>query len=127
MCNGNRTDRDESFGGVSPPLFLSFYFRFATQTTLFMEEVKQQLLFPQIRSYLKLYTTIGLEKIARFNNLSEEDFSAKLISMKHKLTQVKEPTEKGRGGQARGVLPRLLTVCHSRRWVAAVGARGRKG
>lgn len=53
-----------------------------------MDEVKQQLLFPQIRSYLKLYTTIGLDKIARFNNLSEEEFSAQLVSMKHKLTQV---------------------------------------
>lgn len=53
-----------------------------------MEEVKQQILFPQIRSYLKLYTTIGLEKIARFNDLDEEQFSAQLVSMKHKLTQV---------------------------------------
>ena len=59
-----------------------------TQTQLFMEEVKQQILFPQIRSYLKLYTTIGLEKIARFNDLDEEQFSAQLVSMKHKLTQV---------------------------------------
>ncbi|CAN0601297.1 unnamed protein product, partial [Ectocarpus sp. 12 AP-2014] len=55
------------------------------QTQLFMEEVKQQILFPQIRSYLKLYTTIGLEKIARFNDLDEEQFSAQLVSMKHKL------------------------------------------
>lgn len=54
-----------------------------------MEEVKQQILFPQIRSYLKLYTTIGLEKIARFNDLDEEQFSAQLVSMKHKLTQVR--------------------------------------
>lgn len=54
-----------------------------------MEEVKQQILFPQIRSYLKLYTTIGLDKIARFNNLDEEQFSAQLVSMKHKLTQVR--------------------------------------
>ncbi|CAN0570764.1 unnamed protein product, partial [Ectocarpus sp. 12 AP-2014] len=58
------------------------------QTQLFMEEVKQQILFPQIRSYLKLYTTIGLEKIARFNDLDEEQFSAQLVSMKHKLTQM---------------------------------------
>lgn len=54
-----------------------------------MEEVRQQLLFPQIRSYLKLYTTIGLDKIARFNDLTDEEFSAQLISMKHKLTQVR--------------------------------------
>lgn len=53
-----------------------------------MDEVKQQILFPQIRSYLKLYTTIGLEKISRFNDLDEEQFSAQLVSMKHKLTQV---------------------------------------
>lgn len=53
-----------------------------------MEEVRQQLLFPQIRSYLKLYTTIGLDKIARFNDMDEEQFSAQLVAMKHKLTQV---------------------------------------
>lgn len=71
-----------------PVLFIVMWFYWARQTQLFMEEVRQQLLFPQIRSYLKLYTTIGLDKIARFNDMDEEQFSAQLVAMKHKLTQV---------------------------------------
>ncbi|CAM9177581.1 unnamed protein product [Chrysoparadoxa australica] len=57
------------------------------QLKVFCEDVRLQLLFPQVRSYLQLYTTISMEKMSRFNNMSEEQFGACLTSMKHILTQ----------------------------------------
>ncbi|CAM9808200.1 unnamed protein product [Ectocarpus sp. 4 AP-2014] len=90
MAKGDDQAFRDLFSWASPKFVSSVGSRefYDMQTQLFMEEVKQQILFPQIRSYLKLYTTIGLEKIARFNDLDEEQFSAQLVSMKHKLTQM---------------------------------------
>eukprot|EP00903_Cladosiphon_okamuranus_P012323 g11554.t2 len=90
MAAGDEQAFRDLFSWASPKFVCSVGSRefYDLQTQLFMEEVKQQILFPQIRSYLKLYTTIGLEKIARFNDLNEEQFSAQLVSMKHKLTQM---------------------------------------
>ncbi|CAN0411130.1 unnamed protein product [Discosporangium mesarthrocarpum] len=90
MGAGEEAAFRDLFVWAAPKFVSSFNSRefLEMQISLFTEEVRQQILFPQIRSYLKLYTTIGLEKIARFNAMSEEDFSAQLVSMKHKLTQV---------------------------------------
>ncbi len=54
------------------------------QTRLFMEEVKQQLLLPEIRSYLKLYTTIEIEKLATLMDVEESTFRSYLQALKHK-------------------------------------------
>ncbi|CAM9792255.1 unnamed protein product [Choristocarpus tenellus] len=90
MGGGEESAFRDLFIWAAPKFVSSFNSRdfLEMQISLFCEEVRQQLLFPQIQSYLKLYTTIGLDKIARFNGIPEDDFSAQLVSMKHKLTQV---------------------------------------
>jgi RNA polymerase I-associated factor PAF67 len=40
----------------------------------------------QVRSYLKLYTTISVEKIARFNGMDTATFLATIVSMKYKVS-----------------------------------------
>eukprot|EP01116_Phalansterium_solitarium_P004945 TRINITY_DN16187_c0_g1_i1.p1 TRINITY_DN16187_c0_g1~~TRINITY_DN16187_c0_g1_i1.p1 ORF type:complete len:532 (-),score=91.29 TRINITY_DN16187_c0_g1_i1:120-1715(-) len=55
------------------------------QTKLFLQEVQQQAQIPTIRSYLKLYTTIGTEKLAEFlDEKDEKAFRALLLCFKHK-------------------------------------------
>lgn len=71
------------------------------QTQVFMDEVKQQLELPTIRSYLKLYTTLPLQKLASFmdkndrSNGSERDndravskLMTQLLCFKHKMNNV---------------------------------------
>jgi len=54
------------------------------QTKLFLSEVKQQSLLPTIRSYLKLYTTIGTQKLADFLETDQKTFRTQLLCYKHK-------------------------------------------
>lgn len=54
------------------------------QARLFMEEVKQQLILPEIRSFLKLYTTIEIEKLATLMDVEESTFRSYLHALKHK-------------------------------------------
>lgn len=54
------------------------------QTRLFMDEVKSQLLLPEIRSYLKLYTTIEIEKLAALMDVEEETCRSHLHALKHR-------------------------------------------
>ena len=54
------------------------------QLRLFMSEVHQQLLLPTIRSYLKLYTTIGIPKLAALAEADEPTFREHLQCLKHK-------------------------------------------
>ena len=53
-----------------------------------MEEVQQQLMLPTIRSYLKLYTTMPLDKMAGFMEMSVEEFRNHLLAFKHKMKNV---------------------------------------
>jgi translation initiation factor 3 subunit L len=55
------------------------------QIRLFNDEVLQQQKLSKIRSYLKLYTSIGLDKLARFNDESVAAFRAQLVGIKAKL------------------------------------------
>jgi len=55
------------------------------QLKVFMEEVQQQLMLPTIRSYLKLYTTMSLEKLAGFMDMPPEEFRNHLLAFKHKM------------------------------------------
>ena len=57
------------------------------QLGVFMTEVKQQLPLPTIKSYLKLYRSIGVDKLARFNDVDDATLRAQLLSLKHKTTQ----------------------------------------
>lgn len=69
------------------------------QTHVFMEEVVQQKMLPTIRSYLKLYTTLPLSKLATFmistqqnNEIDLNDEIAKLtiylLCFKHKMKNI---------------------------------------
>merc|ERR1712107_732777 len=58
------------------------------QLKVFMEEVQQQLMLPTIRSYLKLYTTMPLDKMAGFMEMPVEEFRNHLLAFKHKMKNV---------------------------------------
>jgi len=58
------------------------------QLKVFMEEVQQQLMLPTIRSYLKLYTTMPLDKMAGFMDMPSEEFRNHLLAFKHKMKNV---------------------------------------
>lgn len=55
---------------------------------VFMEEVQQQLTLPTIRSYLRLYTTMPVSKMAAFLEMPETEFRTHLLCFKHKMKNV---------------------------------------
>jgi len=61
---------------------------FLQQCKVFMDEVAQQSLVPTIRSYLKLYTTLPLSKLATFMDINEEELKTHLMCFKHKMKNV---------------------------------------
>jgi len=54
------------------------------QLKLFLNEIRQQALLPTIRSYLKLYTTIEMAKLATFLDMTEDSLRTYLLCYKHK-------------------------------------------
>uniref|UniRef100_A0A0D6QWN7 Eukaryotic translation initiation factor 3 subunit L n=1 Tax=Araucaria cunninghamii TaxID=56994 RepID=A0A0D6QWN7_ARACU len=54
------------------------------QLKLFLSEVRQQQLLSGLRSYLKLYTSITIEKLASFMDVDESTLRATLMTYKHK-------------------------------------------
>ncbi|KAK9477365.1 RNA polymerase I-associated factor PAF67-domain-containing protein [Lipomyces japonicus] len=56
---------------------------------VFMLDVKNTILTPTLRSYLKLYTTMSLEKLATFLEIDPEELRSALIVYKQKSRQVK--------------------------------------
>lgn len=54
------------------------------QQRLFMNEVRQQLVVPNLRSFLRLYTTISISKLAEFLDLDESSLRRQLLCYKHK-------------------------------------------
>ena len=52
------------------------------QIKLFMNMVSARAAMPKMRSYLKLYKTIGLDKLAKFNDSDPDQLRAQLIAMK---------------------------------------------
>lgn len=65
------------------------------QTQVFMDEVTQQRMLPIIRSYLKLYTTLPLSKLATFvaqntkgNQMDVQKLIINLLCFKHKMKNV---------------------------------------
>ena len=59
-----------------------------SQVQMFHQEVKQQVVFIRLRSYLKLYSAIDIEKLSAFNNLPEEDLMNLIIAFKYKGYQL---------------------------------------
>lgn len=70
---------------------------FKLQVNVFMREMSCQTASRKMRSYMKLYTSIGISKLAAFNDMSEGDFLPLLLSYKHKMHQ---QTEDGKVGSA---------------------------
>lgn len=64
------------------------------QIQVFMDEVRQQKMIPTIRSYLKLYTTLPLSKLASFmygqerNDDSIHELRTHLLCFKHKMKNI---------------------------------------
>lgn len=63
---------------------------FAAQLKVFMDEIKQQIMLPTIRSYLKLYTTMPVTKLAGFLTVGKEQMPEAnvvnyLLCFKHKM------------------------------------------
>ncbi|XP_018019147.1 eukaryotic translation initiation factor 3 subunit L [Hyalella azteca] len=58
------------------------------QLKVFLDEVQQQMQISVMRSYLKLYTTMPVEKAAAFTGMSNQDFCNSLLCFKHKMMNV---------------------------------------
>eukprot|EP01121_Diplochlamys_sp_Union-15-3_P007955 TRINITY_DN206_c0_g1_i2.p1 TRINITY_DN206_c0_g1~~TRINITY_DN206_c0_g1_i2.p1 ORF type:complete len:238 (-),score=23.81 TRINITY_DN206_c0_g1_i2:24-737(-) len=54
------------------------------QLKLFMNEVQQMVLLSTIRSYLKLYTSIGIDKLAQFLEMDKEHLRIQLLCYSRK-------------------------------------------
>ena len=55
-----------------------------------MDEVKQQMILPTIRSYLKLYTSMPMDKLAKYmctdtENCTVDALESNLLCFKHKM------------------------------------------
>jgi len=56
------------------------------QQKVFMDEVRQQTLLPTIRSYLKLYTSMPMDKLAKYmNDTTVDALESNLLCFKHKM------------------------------------------
>jgi len=56
------------------------------QIEVFMDEVQEQIHIPDVRSYLKLYTTLNIEKLATFMEKTPQEVKTILLTFKHKLS-----------------------------------------
>lgn len=59
---------------------------------VFLQEVDQHLSFLKLRSFLTLYASIELSKLARFNDTPEADLICQLLSYKNKSIQYSTPS-----------------------------------
>lgn len=74
-----------NYDGMSPELFKEPY---QQQLRVFMDEVIQQQMLPTVRSFLKLYTTLPLSKLASFMGVPKDDLVTHLMCFKHKMKNV---------------------------------------
>lgn len=58
------------------------------QLKMFLNEVSEQKLLGSIRSYLKLYTTISISKLALYMEMDEAELRTHLMTLKHKTRQM---------------------------------------
>ncbi|KAI1287283.1 Eukaryotic translation initiation factor 3 subunit L [Halotydeus destructor] len=58
------------------------------QLSVFLDEVNQQLPILTIRSYLKLYTTLHISKLASLMEKSKDEVRLQLLAYKHKMQNV---------------------------------------
>jgi len=60
------------------------------QILQFGKEMEAQHSSRKLRSYMKLYTSIAVSKLAAFNDMEEEEFLPLLLSFKHRMRQLEE-------------------------------------
>mmetsp|Transcript_15454 Transcript_15454/g.21320 ORF Transcript_15454/g.21320 Transcript_15454/m.21320 type:complete len:522 (-) Transcript_15454:322-1887(-) len=60
---------------------------FRLQLNLFLDEVRPQTLLPTVRSFLKLYTTISIRKLATFLDLDQQTVRSTLLTLKQRSRQ----------------------------------------
>merc|ERR1719164_173965 len=58
------------------------------QHRFFLNEVRQHAELPAIRSYLKLYSSVDVAKLADFCQVPKEEFRTRLLALKHKSRMV---------------------------------------
>lgn len=56
---------------------------------VFMQDVKNAMLAPTIKSYLKLYTTMDLKKLAAFLEIDSEELRSQLLVFKQRSRQTR--------------------------------------
>jgi translation initiation factor 3 subunit L len=61
------------------------------QMRQFNKEMEPQLACRKLRSYMKLYTSIAVSKLAKFNDQEEDEFVPMLISFKNRMLQLEAP------------------------------------
>lgn len=74
-----------NFEGVTDQYLMEPYNQ---QLKVFIDEVQQQLLISDIRSFLKLYTTLPISKLASFINKTPNELKSILLCFKHKMSNI---------------------------------------
>jgi translation initiation factor 3 subunit L len=74
-----------NFDGVTDHYLMDPYNQ---QLKVFIEEMQQQLLISDIRSFLKLYTTLPISKLASFINKTPDELKSILLCFKHKMSNI---------------------------------------
>lgn len=68
------------------------------QLRVFMDEISQQIQTLVIRSYLKLYTTMPMSKLAAFLEIDEDTLRVQLLCFKHKMRNLVWNRSQGNSG-----------------------------
>jgi translation initiation factor 3 subunit L len=98
LQNGDRNSFGEMFDFASPKFISAAVPDYGSgvnvnieayihMVAVFTAEVMQHVTFLKLRSFLGLYASIDLAKLARFNDVDEADLICQLISFKNKATQ----------------------------------------
>eukprot|EP01041_Mallomonas_annulata_P000583 gene583-1130_t len=66
------------------------------QVSIYSTETQRQMALLRIRSYLRLYRSIDLEKLARFSDMTVSELTSQLLSYNHKTMQI-QSTQLGGG------------------------------
>lgn len=92
---------------VSPSATIDAY---KLQVQQFVQEMSSQGACRKMRSYMKLYTSISIKKLAAFNDMTPDEFLPLLLSYKHKMRQLEED---GKMGSAMDIHYYLVNdMCH---------------
>ncbi|KAF7729262.1 hypothetical protein EC973_004792 [Apophysomyces ossiformis] len=59
------------------------------QLKVFLSDIRNQIMLPTLRSFMKLYTSMGIEKLAKFLDIDAEELKVHLLVFKQKSRQIK--------------------------------------